>query len=294
MRKIGLLALILIIVFVAFKSDGNSDEKENLVVQNNIENTQNIIENNIAENNTVSEQVILNENSTKVEYQTNPLNDKTIAFIGDSLIEGYGNNFNGIDDYLSQSLPNTHFINNSKSGSTLTDNSGTDNIIILNQARTLSGNPDIIMLDGGANDVMGYALGFLNNDLKKEIGTVDMNTTAISGGDTVVADFEEIIFELKCRFPNAKLCYLQPFLIDDDTINHLTNDELAKQEIKARRDAFYGQVQKICEKWQMNYLDVSNHFVGTGLAYRLDDWTHIKHEGYQLITSHILNKLKEM
>jgi len=286
MKKIGLLALILIIIFIVFKSDGNSDKKENLVVENKVENT--------VENTAGSEQVVLNENATKVEYKTNPLNGKTIAFIGDSLIEGYGNNLNGVDDYLAQNLPNTRFINNSKSGSTITDNSGTDNIIMLNQARTLSGNPDIIMFDGGANDIMGYNLGFLNNDLKKEIGTVDMTTTSISGGDTVISDFEEIIFELKNRFPNAKLCYLQPFLLDDDTINHLTNDEFAKQEIKARRDSFYGQMQKICEKWKMDYLDVSNHFIGTGLDYRFDDWIHIKHEGYQLLTPHIINKLKEI
>lgn len=290
MKKIGLLALILIIIVVAFKSDGNSGKKENLTVQNNTESTENV-----GSNNTVSEQVILNENKkAKVEHQINPLEGKTVAFIGDSLIEGYGNDFNGLADYLAPKLPNTHFIDNSKSGSTVTDNSGTDNIIILNQARTLSGNPDIIILNGGANDVMGYALGFLNGDLKKEIGTVNMNSNTISGGDTVITDFEEIIFELKCRFPNAKICYLQPFLLDDETINHLTSDSNQIAEIQARRDSFYGQIQQICQKWQMYCLDVSHYFIGTGTMYRQEDWTHINHNGYELITPYILEKLKEM
>lgn len=229
------------------------------------------------------------ENTEEISpVQENLLEGKTIAFIGDSLIEGYGNDFRGFDDYLAKDLPNTNFINNSKSGSTITDNSGSDNIIMLNQAKTLQGNPDIIVFDGGANDIIGYALGFLNQDLKKEIGRVSENR------ETVISDFEEVIAELKTRFPNAKLCYIQPFLLDDETISHLTQDENAQNEIKARRDTFYKEVQKMCQKWKVEYLDVSDKLIGTGTMYRQEDWIHIKAEGYELLTPHLLKKLKEM
>lgn len=272
MKKI--IFVIFIVILAIFAINGKEEET---VIQNE------------------SEKIDSNtEVSTQVQEKKNTLDGKTIAFIGDSLIEGYGNNFHGFDYYLAKSLPNTSFINNSKSGSTITDNSGDDNIIMLNQAKTLTGNPDIIVLDGGANDIMGYALGFLNQDLKKEIGTVDVGSQTISNGETVISDLEEVIVELKTRFPNAKLCYFQPFLLDDETISHLTEDENSRQEIASRRDAFFKEVQKMCIKWKIEYLDVSNHFAGTGTTYRQDDWIHIKAEGYELLSPYLLEKLKEM
>lgn len=269
MRKI--IVAILLFILIVFAVNSEKHVPENEVTQN--ENKEQTI---------ASNQEPINEVSEKT------LEGKTIAFIGDSLIEGYGNDFHGFDFYLAKSLPNTNFINNAKSGSTITDNSGTGNIIMLNQAKTLEGNPDIIVFDGGANDIMGYSLGFLNQDLKKEIGRVGEN------GETVISDLEEVILELKERFSNAKLCYFQAFLLDDETISHLTQDENAKNEIKARRDIFYEEVQKMCTKWNIQYLDVSDKFVGTETAYRKDDWIHINEAGYELLTPYLLEKLKEM
>ena len=278
MKKI--IVAILLFILIAFAihkeiSENVINQSENIAIQ---EEGQNV----------VSNTVIINE------VQENTLENKTIAFIGDSLIEGYGNEFHGFDYYLAKDLPNTNFINHSKSGSTITDNSGTDNIIMLNQAKTLTENPDIIVFDGGANDIMGYALGFLNQDLKKEIGTVDLTSQTISNGETVISDLEEVVLELKNKFPNAKLCYLQPFLLDDETISHLTEEDNAKQEIASRRDIFYQEVQKMCTKWNIEYFDLSSHFTGTGTTYRQDDWIHIKEAGYELLSPYLLEKLKEM
>lgn len=274
MKKIVFIILIFIIIIFAINS-GNQK-----TVANNLEKSSN----NEAEN------VILN---TMVhEEQNNTLEWKTIAFIGDSLVEGYGNDDKGIDYYLKERLPNTNFVNWSKSGSTVTNNSGTDNIIMINQAKTLPENPDIIMFDGGANDIMGYALGFLNNDLKKEIGTVQINSKERLTDDTVMADFEEVIVELKQRFPNAKLCYMQLFLLDDNTIEHLTDDIQSKLEIQLRRNEFYQEMQKLCSKWEIEYLDIAGNFVGTNTNYRQDDWIHIREEGYKLFVTDIENYLK--
>lgn len=278
MKKI----IVAILLFIAIIVILHNENHENIVNQ-----PENIAFGNKAQN-------VITHTETIHPAQENTLDGKTIAFIGDSLIEGYGNEFHGFDYYLAKDLPNTNFINNSKSGSTITDNSGTDNIIMLNQAKTLTGSPDIIVFDGGANDIMGYALGFLNQDLKKEIGTIDLNSQNLSKGETVIADLEEVVLELKNKFPNAKLCYFQPFLLDDETISHLTSQISAQQEIATRRDAFYQQVQKMCQKWQIQYFDGSNHFAGTGTTYRQDDWIHIKESGYKLLTPFLLQKLKEM
>ena len=295
-RKIIIFIIcVLIMIIIIPKKEKNID--------NNVENNLNSIQSDKVENmlnknetnNVSSENVILNDNESNIKIAKAEVDfsKKTIAFIGDSLVEGYGNDFRGFDYYLKNELPDTKFINNSKSGSTITDNSGSDNIVMINQAKTLSGNPDIIAFDGGANDIMGYALGFLNNELKKEIGNVD-SKKGVSSNDSVINDLEETINELKNRFPNAKLCYIQPFLLDDETVENLTQDENGRNEIKSRRDTFYAEVQKLCEKWNIKYVDVSDTFSGTGLTYRQSDWIHIKESGYKLLTPYILEGLKKI
>jgi len=221
------------------------------------------------------------------------LDGMTFVFLGDSLIEGYGNDNKGVDYYLSEYLPNSMLINNSKSGSTITDNTGTDNIILINQIKSLEINPDIIIFNGGANDIMGYALEYLNNDLKKEIGIVDPNLNNISG-DTVIGDLEEAIIEMQKEYPEAKLCYVQMFLMDDATINIITNDEEKKLEIKKRRNEFYGQIEILCQKRNVDYIDVTDKFVGTGTKYRQDDGIHLRENGYKLIVPYILDELKKI
>jgi len=98
MKKI--IVAILLFILIAFAihkeiSENVINQSENIAIQ---EEGQNV----------VSNTVIINE------VQENTLENKTIAFIGDSLIEGYGNEFHGFDYYLAKDLPNTNFINHSK------------------------------------------------------------------------------------------------------------------------------------------------------------------------------------
>lgn len=222
----------------------------------------------------------------------NALDGKTIAFLGDSLMSGQGNEDKSFDFYFQNLVPNSKLINNSKSGATIASNTGTGNMIILNQAKTLKGNPDIIVIEGGANDIIVYGLGFLSDDVKKEIGVA--NKDGKSDSNTVIGDFEDIIIELKNKFPKAKLCYLQLFLIDDETIDKITIDESKKPEMRARRDELYSQIKEVCKKMNVSHIDVTNKLVGTGNKYRQDDYIHLKEEGYQLLTPYILDKLKEL
>jgi lysophospholipase L1-like esterase len=225
---------------------------------------------------------------------SNNLDGKEIAFLGDSIMAGYGNNLQSFEYYFSKALPNSKLVNNSQSGSTISNNSGTDNIIMINQVKTLTGNPDIILFDGGANDIIDYAIGFLSKDLEKEIGEIDINSNEALNDNTVMADFEEIIIALKEKFPNAKLCYIQMFLIDDTTIDNITLDESKKPEIRQRRDKLYEQIEIACNKWNVSYIDVSDKFINTGTKYRQDDWIHLKEEGYQLLIHYVLEKLKAL
>lgn len=219
------------------------------------------------------------------------LDGKTIAFLGDSLMEGIGNDSNAFEYYFKSYLPNSKLINCSKSGATITSNTGTDDIVIFNQIKNLTDNPDIIIFDGGANDIISYGLGFLDNSLKKEIGI--LNSEGIPSNNSVIEDFEKIVLELKNKFPNSKLCYLQLFLIDDDTIDHITLDESKKPEMKSRRDELFKQIKVLCEKLDVKYIDVSNKLIGTENKYRQEGYIHLKEEGYKLLTPYILEELKK-
>ena len=221
------------------------------------------------------------------------LKGKSIAMIGDSLIEGYGNENGGLDVYLEKKMPDAYYSNNSKSGSTVTSNTGDGNIIMINQAKTIGGNPDIILFDGGVNDIIGYDMNFLSVDLKKPIGTIDLDNPNVSSEKTVMADFEEVIQVLKTRFPNSELCYVGLCLLDDTSINMLAKQVEHKDEIKQRRDEFFSQIKILCQKWDVNYLDLTSKFVGTGIKYRQEDWLHINEEGYKMVSPYILSYVAE-
>lgn len=228
----------------------------------------------------------------KIDYKK-ILNGKSIAMIGDSLIEGYGNENGGLNVYLAKKMPNAQYSNYSKSGSTVTNNTGDGNIIMANQARSIGVNPNIILFDGGVNDIIGYDMNFLNVDLKKPIGTIDLDNPGVSQDNSVMADFEEVVQILKSRFPNAELCYVQLCLLDDTSINMLAKQVEHKDEMKQRRDELFSQIKLLCQKWDINYLDLSSKFVGTGIQYRQEDWLHINEEGYKLVAPYILSYMAE-
>ena len=221
------------------------------------------------------------------------LSGKTIAMIGDSLIDGYGTESGGLDVHLAKKMPGATYINNSVSGSTVTDNTGNDTIVMINQARNLGGNPDIILFDGGVNDVIAYDMKFISTDLEKPIGKINMEDSNPSSEDTVMADFEEVVQVLKNKFPNTKLCYVQLCLLDDTSINMLAKQVELKDGIKQRRDEFLEQIKLMCQKWDVGYLDISSKFIGTGIQYRQEDWLHINDEGYKLISPYILSYMAE-
>ncbi len=222
--------------------------------------------------------------SNIIDDEKNKQKKKTIALIGDSLVAGYGNEEGGLKNYLSKYLSNTKIIDNSESGSTITNNTGEDEIVIINQVKSLTGNPDIIFFDGGINDIIGYGFGYLEDNLKKEIGSVD-NTE-----NTVIGDFEKTIIELKNRFPNAELYYLPLILMDDESIRINAEPEEDAEEIINRRESFKNQIILLCEKYKINYVDVSE-FNQYDTTLKQEDRLHYKEEAYEILAKIIIEKL---
>ena len=197
------------------------------------------------------------------------LNGMDITILGDSIMEGYGNGNNGFEHYFSGPLFESK-INNIK------------------------GYPRIILLDGGANDIMGYNIGTYPYANQKPIGKVDTENKGVTEGDTVIHHFEDTIRILKEKYPLAKICYIQMFLIDDDTINHITVNEAIKPELKQRRDDLWKEIKIACKKWNIDYIDVSNKFLDTDIKYRQEDWIHINDDGYKYITPFLLKELDKL
>ena len=137
MKKIIGILVVIVVVWFAWHIEIGQEQNEinNADIVETVSNTQ--------------------ENQEINQQKRVSLDGKTIGFLGDSLIKGYGNEKGGFMNYLSLELPNTMMNDASKSGSTITSNTGTDNIIMFNQIENLTGEskPEIVVLDGGANDM---------------------------------------------------------------------------------------------------------------------------------------------
>ena len=222
------------------------------------------------------------------------LDGKQIAILGDSIMSGYGNEDRSFDYYLKNYIDDATFINHSRGGSTVTENTGDDEIVLINQVKSLEGNPDLIIFNGGVNDIIGYALGFLDNSKKLEIGSIDKETKEVSDSKTVIGNLENVFKEMKERFPNARLCYTSILLIDEEMISNVTIDESKKPEIRDRRDKFFEAVPILCEKYGVYYADLSDLFVGHNEIYRQSDWIHMTETGYVKVTPFLYQQLKKI
>ena len=222
------------------------------------------------------------------------LDGKQIAILGDSIMSGYGNDDHSFDYYLKDYIDGATFINNARGGSTITENTGDDEIVLINQVKSLTGNPDLIILNGGANDIFGYALGFLDSSKKLEIVSIDKDKKEISDPNTVLGNLENVFKEIKERFPSARVCFTSVLLIDEDTISNITKDESKKPDIRDRRDKFFEGVPILCEKYGVYYADLSDLFVGHNEIYRQSDWIHMTETGYVKVTPFLYQHLKKI
>ena len=227
-------------------------------------------------------------------FTSNSLDYKDYCILGDSIMAGYGNEDRAFEYYFSKKLPNSVINNYAVPTSAISFNLDNPELIIANQIDKIEHEPDIILFDGGANDIMGFYMGYFPADKKKTIGEVDTTTKDITNGDSIISDLEKTISKMKTKFPNSKLCYLQMFLFDDDTVNHVTLDGRLRPILAERRNEFLNQIKSTCEKWGVDYIDVSSKFISTGPKYRQDDYVHIKDVGYKYITPFVLEELDKI
>lgn len=307
------------------KQAKDKTEQAKLEEEQTLNDALNIILDNEKDENTENSEMTLDEAKAI-------LKDKTIACVGDSLM--YGFRGKGFGEYIREETGAT-ILKWCMGGSTISDNTPGQYRTIKEQAETLKNaqqvggynDIDLIIFDGGGNDIISYSASGIDPSLKKEVGTIDKSSLEPSSENTVAADFEEIIQILKTDFPNATICYLQPLLLDDDVLldsyyigtqqqftieqlnsifqtNATTYEELRPYiynyykpnvaELETRRDDIFNMTKEATKKWNINYLDVSNYFANTRYTYREADMIHINDAGYIMLNTPIIKGLAQL
>lgn len=175
--------------------------------------------------------------SCSVNTGDNPLEGKSIAFIGDSI--SYGTNWQGGYGKIIGEENNMTVTNTSRGGATLAknaqwtlDSDGT-RPCVLEMAEKLDGEYDYIIVEGGINDFWAHvALGEM--------------TEGFDGGyneDTVTGAVESIFYTIRNNHPESKA----GFVIIHDPFTY---------DAEAEFEPFYEMIKAVCDKWEVPYLDL--------------------------------------
>lgn len=162
------------------------------------------------------------------------LSNKLSLWYGDSIMVGLHNTRKvtnsygvevpaGIPDYYRDLAGSnvTKTLNFAVAGTTISNNSPNDlhieKVISLTSLGEEANNVELVVLDGGGNDILAYEAGAYDSSLMKNIGTATDTTS-----DTVINDFRKIIKLIKEKFPNAKILYVHPLSLDQTAIEMQT------------------------------------------------------------------------
>lgn len=212
----------------------------------------------------------LGEPEISEDAKQSPLYKKSALFIGDSI--SYG----ALDDYLGMSWGGRigekygmNWKNASVSGATVkyTSVNGSPLPYIKNQLT--DGEFDYVIVEGGINDAMrGNPLGKISDSFKTE----DFDT------DTFAGSLEELLSAVKSKYPNAKVGYIVTMQVTTQSAQNTA--------------AYYEVAKQICDKWNVDYLDLFNDAEVTGWFVEnqktyLPDTLHPNAAGYELLTPKI-------
>lgn len=208
----------------------------------------------------------------------NFLAGKKILIAGDSVAYGYGWP-GGFKNLIEENFPGAETMNAAFSGATLAGSQ------ILSQISATINNegfmPDIVILDGGWNDLM----------LGTPIGTVDFNQFVLTWGESTILEMMETIFyQFRNLFPSIAVIYfilykIQPF-----------SSETTMPEYTKQRD-FVENVKLLCDKYGVTCVDFWDNScivpdIETNRVKYMADFLHINEAGYRVIWPLLREKLK--
>lgn len=214
----------------------------------------------------------------------NPLNDKRVLFVGDSICEAmcewqdptYARTVGWAGRIIERN--GMRGVNLGKSGASVSTCRG-DNTVIAQLKRQSSQTYDYVILHGGVNDAWDNA----------PVGTVTegydgrFDVTAFAGG------LEDMFRYARQTYPNAIFGYIINFQIPTSAIGSLSD-----------MSAYFDAAKEICDKWNIPYLDLYNdkNFNDNVLQVQsktnLPDGIHPNSAGYNLLTPVIEDWMKTL
>lgn len=205
------------------------------------------------------------------------LRDKKIIGFGDSIMYGTGTDGVSLTQIIAEKY-GMEYKDFSMGGATIAcvdRNKSKANLNILEQVKRLKNevnSTDYIVFDGGTNDIV-KRLGI-------PMGTITENYTDKRDITTYCGGFEEILYELREKYPNAKIIYIRTHIMD-------------RREYK--KQLLYGEeALKICHKWNIECVDIFNEcemntylnryipYTAKTVKYPNGDRVHPTFEGYEL------------
>ena len=212
--------------------------------------------------------------------RSSPLYGKSAIFVGDSISYGALDDVKGLAwaGRIGQKYGMT-WVNNSISGTTVSGgayhmNGSTQTPIAPMKEQLADGNFDYVVIEGGINDALHFRDHQTNplGEISESTEPADFDTQTFGGA------LEELFYTAKQKYPQAKIGYIVTF------------------QVPAIADAavspYYNLAKQICEKWDIEYIDlyhdseVTGWFVDKQSTY-LPDKLHPNADGYALVTPKI-------
>ncbi len=219
----------------------------------------------------------------QLKSDLNPLDDKIIAFLGDSITAASTAGYKGWPVLIQENNPTATIRNIAHDGATIADNG--QSYSVYNQIQNLYNNyddVDYIIIQGGVNDLwQSIPLGeYIENDNFN--GETAYDTSTFSGG------LEWIFHYCYTHFPGKKIGYIvtQKVIYTNGFYN------------------FMNRAKAICDKWSIPYVDLYNkgnlnfYITSQRQNYSRDvsvsggDGCHPNLAGYKILTPKIENWLK--
>ncbi len=268
------------------------------------------------------------ENGENVEID---LSGKNFIWIGDSLMRGINENLdNAFPEYFAR-LTNANCLNVSASGAKINDdvnNNLMQQVDELISQSTGNEQVDFIVLNGGGNDIFnsdGKEIGTVDMSTNE----VTQGDTLISNFEEVIKKLKENAPNVPIMYLNAynidleaiemlvytdvktyyELSYINNLLgtnatsfeeIKDKIIQVLTEGDSSKgiepkiTNVKNNGEELIQQIKNACNKWDIEYCDISNYISIEENEHYQSDYMHFNSNGYTELTPYIVEKVKEI
>lgn len=209
-----------------------------------------------------------------------PLNSKKILIAGDSVAFGYGWE-GGFKNLIEEDFRGAEVKNVAVSGAKLTQNQILQEIS--NAIYTQGFQPDIVIFDGGWNDLMEGV----------ETGTVDFDTydgTQNSNSNNVLGALEYLFSQFQNLFPKIQLVYFSIYKIAPFAGDSKTMPSYSEQR------SFNESIKSVCQKYGVAFVDFWNcgavtPSVSNNANTFFYDFLHVNEAGYRMLWPVLKEKL---